>query len=340
MAGGGARVWRFDGFELDLANRSLRRGEREIALGSRYFDALVLLASHPGELVTKDHFMGEVWRGIPVTDEALTQCIRTLRRALDDDASDPRYVATVPKHGYRFLADVERGEGVDRTRGHGGALAGRIAGAATIGGGTAGALGGATYGVLATDGGGRAVLVMVLLVAALGVLGGAGLGLGMAAAEAFRRESTLALIGGGAAGGMLVGAFGETLGRDAIAALTGASVPQTTGLMEGAILGLAAGSAVALSLHTALRRRAVLVLGALAGALAGLAIALTGGSLLGRSLMFLESAFPRSDLAMARIGHLFGEAGFHHVTQAASSGLEGAIFVACIAWASLYLRRT
>jgi hypothetical protein len=48
------------------------------------FDALALLARAPGALVTKDRFMDEVWRGVPVTDEALTQCIRTLRRTLGE----------------------------------------------------------------------------------------------------------------------------------------------------------------------------------------------------------------------------------------------------------------
>src|SRR4029079_1972014 len=52
-------------------------------------------------------FLTEVWRGVPVTDEALTQCIKTLRRKLGDDASRPRFIETVPKHGYRFIAPVE-----------------------------------------------------------------------------------------------------------------------------------------------------------------------------------------------------------------------------------------
>ena len=51
-------------------------------VSGRYLDALALLAAHEGRLVTKDHFMDQVWRGIPVTDEALTQCIRSLRKAL------------------------------------------------------------------------------------------------------------------------------------------------------------------------------------------------------------------------------------------------------------------
>ena len=96
-------ILRFESFELDPANRQLLRRGVPVELGSRYFDALMLLAERQGELVTKDEFMGVVWQGIPVTDEALTQCIRTLRRTLDDDASNPRFIQTVPKHGYRFI---------------------------------------------------------------------------------------------------------------------------------------------------------------------------------------------------------------------------------------------
>ena len=68
-------------------------------LSSRYFDALALLVREAGTLVTKDGFLNEVWRGIPVTDEALTQCIKSLRRALGDDAGRPRFIETVPTHG-------------------------------------------------------------------------------------------------------------------------------------------------------------------------------------------------------------------------------------------------
>ena len=98
---------RFGDFTLDLADRRLLRDGERVDLGSRYFDALALLCAHPDTLVTKDRFMEEVWKGIPVTDEALTQCIRTLRRALGDDAAKPRFIETVPKHGYRFVAPVK-----------------------------------------------------------------------------------------------------------------------------------------------------------------------------------------------------------------------------------------
>ena len=100
-------TYRFDRFSLDTTDRRLRRDGEPVELSARYFDALVLLLQEAGTLVSKDRFMGEVWAGVPVTDEALTQCIKSLRRALGDDAARPRVIETVPKHGYRFIAAVE-----------------------------------------------------------------------------------------------------------------------------------------------------------------------------------------------------------------------------------------
>src|SRR5436190_21689550 len=99
--------FRFDRFLHDPDNRRLSRDDTPVELNARYLDALALLVGEAGRLVPKDRFLGEVWRGVPVTDEALTQCIKTLRRQLDDDAANPRFIETVPKHGYRFIAPVE-----------------------------------------------------------------------------------------------------------------------------------------------------------------------------------------------------------------------------------------
>ena len=101
-----AACFAFERFVLDTSERQLKFDERPVELNARYLDALALLVRDPGKLVSKDRFLDEVWRGVPVTDEALTQCIRTLRRQLGDDASRPRFIETVPKHGYRFIARV------------------------------------------------------------------------------------------------------------------------------------------------------------------------------------------------------------------------------------------
>ncbi len=99
--------YRFDDFLLDAPNRQLwRRGER-IDLNARYFDALVLLVREHGRLVEKDRFFAEVWGDVVVSDGALTQCIKDVRRQLGDDAANPRYIETVPRYGYRFIGSVE-----------------------------------------------------------------------------------------------------------------------------------------------------------------------------------------------------------------------------------------
>src|SRR5688500_2589937 len=99
--------FRFADFVLDPDDRRLIRAGAPVELNARYLDALALLVRESGRLVSKDRFLDEVWRGVPVTDEALTQCIRFLRRILGDDATRPRFIETVPKHGYRFIAEVE-----------------------------------------------------------------------------------------------------------------------------------------------------------------------------------------------------------------------------------------
>jgi DNA-binding winged helix-turn-helix (wHTH) protein len=106
MAEAGLR-YRFDDFLLDVPNRQLWRGTTRIDLNARYFDALVLLVREHGRLVEKDRFFTDVWDDVVVSDSALTQCIKDVRKQLGDDASAPRYIQTVPRYGYRFIGPVE-----------------------------------------------------------------------------------------------------------------------------------------------------------------------------------------------------------------------------------------
>lgn len=98
--------YRFDDFYLDARNRQLLRNGVPVPLNSKYLDALLLLVRHSGRLVEKQRIFEEVWDGVFVTDAALTQCIKDIRRQLGDDASNPRYIKTVPKHGYVFIGNV------------------------------------------------------------------------------------------------------------------------------------------------------------------------------------------------------------------------------------------
>jgi TolB-like protein/DNA-binding winged helix-turn-helix (wHTH) protein/Tfp pilus assembly protein PilF len=78
----------------------------EIHLASRSMDVLVCLAERAGEVVTREDFSEKVWSPAVVTDDALTQCISEIRRALGDSARNPRYIQTIPKRGYRLVAPV------------------------------------------------------------------------------------------------------------------------------------------------------------------------------------------------------------------------------------------
>lgn len=98
--------YQFEQFSLHPEDRQLRWQSQPVEINARYFDALALLVQQQGKLVSRERFFAEVWDGIAVTDEALTQCIKTLRKQLGDDAARPRFIETVPKHGYRFIAAV------------------------------------------------------------------------------------------------------------------------------------------------------------------------------------------------------------------------------------------
>ncbi|MCI0692911.1 winged helix-turn-helix domain-containing protein [candidate division KSB1 bacterium] len=98
-----AKSYRFDDIYLDARNRQLWRNGQAVPLNSKYFDVLLLLVQHSGQLVEKQSIFDEVWDGVIVTDAALTQCIKDIRKQLGDEVSNPRYIKTVPKHGYIFI---------------------------------------------------------------------------------------------------------------------------------------------------------------------------------------------------------------------------------------------
>jgi len=332
-------ILHFDGFTLDRANRRLLRGGGEVDIGSRYFDALAMLVEARGDLVTKQRFMDEVWRGIPVTDEALTQCIRTLRRALDDDATSPRYIATVPKHGYRFVgkldadADKEPASAVGPTVGVG--PGGRIAAAATIGGALAGVGGGLLYALLLSTGAEASsgvVLTVLSLCLAVGVLGGAGVGVGMGITIALAGMRPAMLVAGGAFGGLVVGAIGRLVGLDLFNVLAGVGIGPVTGLVEGAVIGALAGGGSALALRFRGWRGATFA--GLLGAGGGILVAVAGGRLMAGSLALLDETIADSRLGTGALGRWLGEQSFGPTTLLATSALEAATFVTLVALAA------
>lgn len=339
----GSGSYRFDRFLLDGGERRLLRDGAPVELNGRYLDALLLLVREQGRLVTKQRFHDEVWRGVPVTDEALTQCIKTLRRQLGDDAASPRFIETVPKHGYRFLAPVtESGEpgaaGVGSVVPAGAASWLEAGAAGTAGAAAAGLAGGLLYGLAASEGGGgaSALLVLVSVTLMVALVGGAGVAFGIAAARSLRPAQPLWAVAGGAAGGLVVGAAVKLLGTDAFALLLGRAPGDITGAPEGALLGGAVGLGWWLARSGGKRR---LALGAMASGAGGIAAVLAGGRLLGGSLSLLAETFPGSRLRLDPIGAWFGESGFGTVSQLVTAGLEGALFGGCLIAAMVFAER-
>src|SRR4051794_20361153 len=106
--------YHFSGFTLSPRRRILVRDGREVPLIPRYFDLLVLLVERRHEAVHRRDIFDRVWTDVIVSESALSQAVRTLRRTLDDDPREPRFIRTVARHGYRFVcADVTEEEDDD-----------------------------------------------------------------------------------------------------------------------------------------------------------------------------------------------------------------------------------
>jgi DNA-binding winged helix-turn-helix (wHTH) protein len=352
--------FRFEGFHLDPGDRQLRYGDLPVELNARYLDALTLMVREQGKLISKDRFLEEVWAGVPVTDEALTQCIKTLRRQLGDSASRPRFIETVPKHGYRFVAPVERLDQAPPSRSETNpaapasappgkwrrflllGLAGTAgAGAAGLGGGLFYGFAGASQSLAPAMGAVSVLIVLTSLTLLVALLGGAGVSFGIAAAELAPNRRWQWSIIGGAFGGLIVGALVKLLGIDAFTLLFGRSPGDITGAAEGVLLGAAVGFGVWLGSRAggsiSLRRG---VPAAVAGGVAGLLIALLGGRMMGGSLDLLARQFPDSHLRLDQIGNLLGESGFGPLTHIVTATLEGALFGGCVAAAIILARRS
>lgn len=95
--------YRFNDFVVSPARRVLTRGGRELPLIPRYFDLLVLLVERRHEAVHRNEIFDRVWKDVVVSDSALNQAIRTIRRTLEDDPREPTFIRTVSRHGYRFV---------------------------------------------------------------------------------------------------------------------------------------------------------------------------------------------------------------------------------------------
>ena len=96
----------FGRFRFEPASGRLWADQRELKLTRKAAAVLGLLIERAGEPVTKQELFASVWSNTVVSDDALTTCIQELRKALGDDAKQPRYIETRHRYGYCFVADV------------------------------------------------------------------------------------------------------------------------------------------------------------------------------------------------------------------------------------------
>ncbi len=103
------KIYRFADFTLEVSERRLSQRGQEIYLRPKTFETLLYLVERHGHLVNKNDMLDNLWPDVTVTESALTRCIKELRRALADDAQEPRYLKTIPRLGFKFIAEVDEG---------------------------------------------------------------------------------------------------------------------------------------------------------------------------------------------------------------------------------------
>jgi Tol biopolymer transport system component/DNA-binding winged helix-turn-helix (wHTH) protein len=102
-----ARRYSFKNFTLDLEKRVLLRDGDPVPLTPKAFDTLALLVRRSGRVVGKDELLDEIWADAFVEESTIAQNVFTLRKALGQNHAENQFIETVPKHGYRFVADVK-----------------------------------------------------------------------------------------------------------------------------------------------------------------------------------------------------------------------------------------
>lgn len=105
-----SKVYSFSSFRLDAAERLLFSGDKPLTLPPKAFDTLLMLVSNAGRVLAKEKMLAEVWDGSFVEENNLAQNISLLRKVLGETASN-KFIETVPKFGYRFVAQVAGGSG-------------------------------------------------------------------------------------------------------------------------------------------------------------------------------------------------------------------------------------
>jgi len=271
--------YRFTDFTLSTRKRLLIRGGQPLPLIPRYLDLLIFLVERRRDAVHRREIFDRVWSDVIVSDSALSQAIRTLRRTLGDDPREPRFIRTVSRHGYQFMcpdvieepdedvaapariadedlsteagtAKAEARNAREETKQKVGASlsalttgAARACAGAAIAGAAAGIAGGLLLSAVSGNAAPLAIVpVLAVVGAGAGAAGGLGVGGGLAFAESSSRlRNAAGLTIGAAAGGAAVGTTVQWLMRSSLAALFGLGL-SIGGALEGLVIGAAAGA--------------------------------------------------------------------------------------------------
>jgi len=100
------RRYHLEGFTLDVERRALYRGEERVHLTAKPLETLIYLVENRGRTVGKQALLDAVWKDVAVTEDTLVHAVREIRRVLEDDKDDPRFIRTVPREGYHFVGAV------------------------------------------------------------------------------------------------------------------------------------------------------------------------------------------------------------------------------------------
>jgi len=103
----GRQGFRVGDWDVHPLQGVIEQGGHRVHVEPKVMDVLVCLARHPGQVVTRDMLLAEVWKGVVVTDDVVTRCISELRTVLRDTGRDRRFIRTIPKRGYSLLVPVE-----------------------------------------------------------------------------------------------------------------------------------------------------------------------------------------------------------------------------------------
>src|SRR5262245_24643209 len=102
-----SRLYEFDRFCLDASERTLLCDLQEVPLTPKVFETLLLLVENSGHVVGKEELRETIWSDSIVEENSLSQNISLLRKALGNGSDGRRFIETIPKHGYKFIAPVK-----------------------------------------------------------------------------------------------------------------------------------------------------------------------------------------------------------------------------------------